>query len=264
MPATHAERVTARRERLEVRAAKARAEANRVGAESHRMLDAIPFGQPMLVGHHSYKRDVNYRARAWRKMGRSVELSKEADRLASLAGSSTGISSDDSDAVELLTVQAAQIRAKIERMKAANKAVRKHAGAGRGAQFAALIALGLSETLANKVLTPDFAGRVGFPSYSITNAGANARRIEARIVELGARQEAAVEAGGSNAAGWVWGEDREANRVWITFPERQDRAVVARLRSAGFIWARSSSRWQRKTSNAAIHHAKAIIEAGAA
>ena len=43
------------------------------------MMDAIPTGQPLLVDHHSYKTDRNYRDRAWNKMGKAVETDKKAD-----------------------------------------------------------------------------------------------------------------------------------------------------------------------------------------
>ena len=41
------------------------------------MMDAIPTGQPLLVDHHSYKTDRNYRDRAWNKMGKAVETDKK-------------------------------------------------------------------------------------------------------------------------------------------------------------------------------------------
>ena len=38
-------------------------EASRRWTTAHTMADGIPFGQPILVGHHSEQRDRNYRER---------------------------------------------------------------------------------------------------------------------------------------------------------------------------------------------------------
>jgi len=41
--------------------------------QAHKMADVIPFGQPILVGHHSEQRDRNYRAKINRKYEKSFE-----------------------------------------------------------------------------------------------------------------------------------------------------------------------------------------------
>src|SRR5436309_1213505 len=94
-------KVEARRERLLAAADK----AERLSAAMHKAASAaasvIPFGQPILVGHHSEGRDRRYRARFNAKYERSFELSKKAAALRSAAESigKAGISSDDPDAV---------------------------------------------------------------------------------------------------------------------------------------------------------------------
>lgn len=54
-------------------------ESSRLSQESSKMIDAIPMEQPLLVDHHSYKSDKNYRDRAWGKMEKSVDVGKKAD-----------------------------------------------------------------------------------------------------------------------------------------------------------------------------------------
>jgi len=66
------ERQETRRERLETAAAKARKEAEVLLGSAHTMADAIPFGQPILVGHHSEGRDRRYRARIEGKFSKGV------------------------------------------------------------------------------------------------------------------------------------------------------------------------------------------------
>lgn len=60
---SYEERQEARRERYLERAEKARAESSEGWQRVREMSDAIPFGQPIHVGHHSEKGDRAYRAR---------------------------------------------------------------------------------------------------------------------------------------------------------------------------------------------------------
>src|SRR5947207_1571026 len=68
------------------------------------MADAIPFGQPILVGHHSEKRDRRFRARIDGKFRKGIALHKKAEDLKHRAASvgTAGISSDDPEAIEKL------------------------------------------------------------------------------------------------------------------------------------------------------------------
>jgi Domain of unknown function (DUF3560) len=79
--ADRAERAGARTERLSERSERRGTEANAAYARAHQMAEAIPFGQPILVGHHSEGRDRNYRAKIERTFGRAFEGMAEAERL---------------------------------------------------------------------------------------------------------------------------------------------------------------------------------------
>ena len=46
--------------------------------------------------------------------------------------------------------------------------------------------LGFSQEKALELLKPDFVGRIGYPSFEITNNGATIRTVKARIEELSA------------------------------------------------------------------------------
>lgn len=291
-------RQDAKRDRLRERADATRAAADAAHATADRMADAIPFGQPILVGHHSESRDRRYRQRIHDTQGRAFDLDRKADRLAERADrvGTAGISSDDPDAVDKLRAKLAEMNEARDTMKRRNALIRKHARAGHDAQLAALVADGMDNAAANNLLTPQF-GRRGY-TFTLTNLTANAKRVEQRITELeAARTSPPVEGGRrgrcaacgqtvTDAAGtWVddtgsdvcgtaggnqphdpadvieWGEDRDMNRVWIAFPAKPGTELRARLRSAGFRWAPSLGRWQRHTSNAAIYHARQIVEA---
>ena len=98
------ERQQARKERYEKRAEQLREEAKRLHGQAHEMASAIPFGQPILVGHHSEGRDRRYRERIHNTFGRSFAAQEKAEyyeRKAESVGRS-GISSDDPDAIKKL------------------------------------------------------------------------------------------------------------------------------------------------------------------
>jgi hypothetical protein len=57
------EKKQAKIERLEDAANRAQGNANSLHAQAQSMASVIPFGQPILVGHHSEGRDRRYRVR---------------------------------------------------------------------------------------------------------------------------------------------------------------------------------------------------------
>ena len=73
-----------------------------------------------------------------------------------------------------------------EKMKAANKALRmKDTEKGD----AALRELGYTYAQIAELRKPDFCGRVGFPSYMLTNNNQNIHRVENRLKALKAAKE---------------------------------------------------------------------------
>src|SRR3546814_14142517 len=83
------EKQEARRERLLAAADKAEARADQAyrRADLREEVSGIPFGQPILVGHHSERRHRRTIARAEAAMGRAVAESKRADELRRKAAS---------------------------------------------------------------------------------------------------------------------------------------------------------------------------------
>lgn len=72
-------RAAARAVRLEERAEKAHAEAEAQFASERRILDPIPFGQPILAGHHSQRRHERALEKAQRHFERGIEADKRAE-----------------------------------------------------------------------------------------------------------------------------------------------------------------------------------------
>jgi hypothetical protein len=256
-----------KRDRLEAAASKARAESSaRLGA-ARRLGDAIPFGQPILVGHHSERRHRRDIEKIDRNMRKGFAASDRANELASRAASigTGGISSDDPIAVQKLKAELAPLVEMQAKMKAANAAIRKHANAGPAAQIAALVALGYSATIAAKLLEKDFAGRIGFADYKITNNGANIRRIEKRIAELAKKDETPARApisGTIEGLTFTIRENKDANRTQIEFSGKPGEALRSKLKSAGFRWAPTEGAWQRQISNGAWYQATHALGVG--
>jgi hypothetical protein len=142
---TYEQKQEARRERLAARAERLAEKSQQAFARSSRAMDGIPFGQPILVGHHSEGRHRAALKRSDNAMRQCCELLKQANETARRAESigSGGISSDDPDAVTKLEQRLAELEAKRIKIKA-----RDH------------------------------------ESWELSNLAANIRRIKQRIAEL--------------------------------------------------------------------------------
>lgn len=246
-----------RRERFEELAAKAKRESDAVAAESYRMSQAIPMGQPILIGHHSERRDRNYRERMWNKMGKSVELAKKAEYYERRAAAvdNGAISSDDPDAVRKLKEKLAGLEAYQERMKAVNAVVRKKK-LTYAEKILEIARVGsISESEAAKLLAGDFAGRLGYPGYALQNNNANIQRVKERIAQLErqhAQAEKQAEAGGPEAIegnGYTLRFDVAENRIMFEFPGKPAEDVRTVLKRNGFKWSPTRGAWVRFLAN---------------
>ena len=218
----------ARRERLEARAARARAESSAAFEGVRKIADGIPLGQPILVGHHSEARARRDVERIDRGMRRGVEGAKEAEALARAADAvgTGGISSDDPDAV-------AKLREELVALEAAH--------------------------VIDKVRNKATPGSV--PGYRLTNRSANMRRIRGRIADLEKRAADVTterEIGGARVV-----DDVEANRLRIYFANdaRPTSEQLEGLKGHGFRWTPSEGCWQRHRSPGASFWAERICGA---
>ncbi len=236
----------ARRARYEARAERAHQESDALAKRSMTMADAIPFGQPVLVGHYSEGRDRRFRAKIENLMGKAVEAHRKADYYADKAASvgTGGISGNDPDALEKLRAEYEQGQTVQARMKAVNAAIRKHAASGRDAQIGALMKLGLDEAGANARLTPDFCGRIGHASYELSNHSANLRRIAKRIKELESIGQ--LKTAERECKGFIYRESVEDNRVMFIYPGKPELETRTLLKRHGFKWSPSSGAWVRQ------------------
>lgn len=243
------ERQARRRKRLIERAAKKEAEAAAAFARSAQMTEGIPLGQPILIGHHSERRQRRDIERSRRALDRGTAANQEAAALRSRAASvgHAGVSSDDPDAIPKLQAKLIEAETAHARMVTSNKLTRKR-------DRDRLRSLGFTERQIERMFVetdPPFA------AYQLTNSSANIRRLKARIAEL--RQHAEQEQAFAPIEGDSWRIYAEDNRLCIAFTERVSQDYYAQLRSHGFVWSRTRTAFVRKFSQQAISWARRIV-----
>ncbi len=225
-----------------------------------RMADVIPFGQPILVGHHSEKRDRNYRSKIHNTFSKSVEAEKKADYYAERAESilnNTAISSDDPNAIDKLQDKLKGMQAAQELYKAINKIVRK-VKLSETEKVTELVALGLKEQTAIELLTPGRFGGMGVPQYKLTNNNGNMKRVKDRIAYL--QRISKIESSEKEIKGVKLVVSQEDNRVQMFFPDKPSEEIRSRLKSLGFHWSPSVSAWMKMISEYGIRQAEEFLK----
>jgi hypothetical protein len=191
-----------RRERLEARLAKreewaAAREARSEAAfdRAHEVASGIPFGQPILVGHHSEGRARRDQARIEGGMRAGVENARAAeDHRSKAAGLESQLArtvfSDDVDAVERLSEQVRDLEAARDRIKAYNASCRR----GRPDE-SLLDERQRADIETIRRVAPYQVGKNGsFPGYTTASLGQRIREKKQRIATF-MRERAAAEAG---------------------------------------------------------------------
>ncbi|WP_461791390.1 DUF3560 domain-containing protein [Pedobacter sp.] len=249
------ERKQNRIDHAEEQARKNEAKANALSQTASEMASVIPMGQPILVGHHSEKRDRNYRAKIGNTFQRSIDASKKADHYrekAKTIESNTAISSDDPEALDKIDAKISQLEKLQAFMKSANKCIRKNDKEG----FLKLE--GATEAIWQMLNTPDHFHGVGYPLYRLTNNNANIRRLKIRRAQLAKfenRETETVEVQGVKIV-----QNVEANRIQLIFDGIPSEEVRQQLKKRfSFRWCRSEGAWQRHLNNNGIYSAKQFL-----
>lgn len=144
-----------------------------------------------------------------------------------------------------------------EMMKAANKIVRDKKLA-EIEKIDELVALGFREETAMKILEPDYCGRIGFPSYALTNNLAKIKDAEARM-----KRHATLAQQEDEIHKYSWGElhvDYSDERYRFIFDGKPAQEVINLMKSNAFKWSRSNSAWQRQITANAKYAVNRMIE----
>jgi hypothetical protein len=189
-----------RRERMERRLEKRRewagkAEARQANAceTAHKISERFEMGQPILCGHHSEARALKDQSRMHNQMSKAVEAGELAKTHESKADNIEAalertVFSDDDDATEKLQARIAEHEKQADKMKAINKAYKKHHG-----DVSEMVADGIiDERMAASIESTLKAcpwDKVPFPTYQLSNLRARIRTDKKRLGEVADRKQ---------------------------------------------------------------------------
>lgn len=248
MTLTRRERLEARLARRQEWAASREAKANASFSAARKLSAQIPFGQPILVGHHSERHARRDAEKITNGMLKGVEHSNMAEHHESRAHGianqlETSIFSDDENAIQALEAKIAGMEAERAKMTLTNKLYRK--GDAEGLKALGIDLERLRTSLAAKGA---YWGKAPHLPYEMQNLGGNITRCRKRIEDIkrrNARTEAAEQAGGVSI------EDH-GEYVRVTFAEKPEREIIDALKAAGFWWGGGSWSGKRAALPAAL------------
>lgn len=238
-----------RQARLYLRAAKAMVESCECDMQSHAIANRRPFGQPILVGHHSegrHRRDLQRQENLDRKRFELYEKAKRLKRSAmavtSVAGSRV-IFSDDENAIQKLEQKAQQLESERDKRKAINAEYRKLKG-----DIDAMTTVSDELKSSMKQLRENWYMGADkwrpFDAYTFQNTGAELRRIRNRISELKRREEAQERP--VRTIGSIEIRDNlDFGKVELHFPGKPSDEIRTNLKRWGFRWVRTVGCWSR-------------------
>ena len=237
---TRRERLENKLERRQEWAEKAEARSNAAIATARKITENIPFGQPILVGHHSESGHRRAIERSAAQMDKGVAEYRLAEHHRSKAeGLETYLENtifdDDPDAIEKIEKKLSVLEKSQQVMVAVNKVCRNKKLDESG-KIAAIVELGLSEETAKELLHPvhDWQS-VGFASYSLSNNNANIRRYRERLESL-KRRKTLIERAESAESGVVIDYMCDGKYARVTFAEKPERYIINALKTAGYRW----------------------------
>lgn len=235
---TTRERLEHKLEKREEWAAKASERCTAEFETARQITEHIPFGQPILVGHHS---EAGHRRAIERSAGH-MDKGCEAYNLAKYHESKARglqdqlertIFSDDEDAVERIEAKIAEREALQERYKNANKVIRSKMTADE--KVAELVKLGFEEESARERVEKN----AQIPAYAMTNNNSEIRRLKQRLVSIKARN-ARREAAEQSENGVTVTHCTGTAYIEVTFAEKPDRSIINDLKTSGFYWRQGS------------------------
>ncbi len=197
---------------------------------SRKLGEMIPFGQPILVGHHSEKGHRRALDKINNLMSKSIEQEKKADYYENKAENilnSNVISSDNPDAVKLLKEKLDGLESKREQVKEYNKKAKAEK----------------KEKIA---------------SYVLANLAGNIRTVKQRILKLEKVEEMPEIDEVINGVKII--SNKEENRIQLFFEGKPEEDKRTELKRNGFRWSPYNRCWQRQISNRALYLAKELVK----
>ncbi len=237
--ATKQDRIDAYKEKQEAKESrylelseKASAESSEAFKASTEITKMIPFGQPILVGHHSEAGHRRAIARSCSKMDRAVELSNKSEYYANKADATknnNAISSDNPEAIDLLKEKITELESQRTDIKDFNKKARSEK-------------------------------KDQHPGWMLSNLGQNITSAKKRIIQLEKLDK--IEETEETINGVVLKTNKDDNRVQLFFDGKPEEEVRTKLKRNGFRWSPRNGCWQRQLNPWAIKIARDLIKGG--
>ena len=214
------QKIADKRERYATLATRKQTESDQAYKKAASIADMIPFGQPILVGHHSERGHRKALSTIDSNMRKSIEADKTATYYANKAENygNNGISSEDPDALAKLEIKLANALAEHEGIKARRK---------------------LNQAAA----------------YELSNSNGRIRAIKERIKVL--ERMGNLEAISASGEGWEIYEDD--SRICFKSPSKPDTETIGKLKHRGFKWSPTRAAWVRLKTPNAIYSTKLLI-----
>jgi hypothetical protein len=155
------------------------------------------------------------------------------------------VKSTDVNALTKLETKLGKLEKNQELMRSANKLVRSKK-LTYDQKVSGMQELGLSESNSRALLTPDYAGRLGFASYQLTNNNAKIKATKDRIASVSSLQADARDIG-TTAKEFDGGKvevNREDQRIRFLFDAKPDAETRAVLKRNSFRWSPKNEAWQ--------------------
>ncbi len=224
------------------------------------MAACIPFGQPILIGHHSEKRDRRFRERITNKFNKSIEASNKSEYYEKKANvNSNAILSDDPQAIIKLREKISLLEKRRDKYKLINKTIKKHLGSkkgiclDKGSQETEAIKKALkkdleqickSQSTIDQLMTPSYLGHYGIQGFSITSLTTKIREAKKRIaymIEEEKREDINFKVNDVEVK-------EEEGRINIYFPDKPEEAFRKKIKSypLSLKWSRWGQCWTRK------------------
>lgn len=165
-------------------------------------------------------------------------------------------------ALESLKAQLSYLEGLQDFMKQANALHRKKDLAGLEALFKGRYGENGAARMA-EYLKPDYAGRIGFEGWRLSNNLANIKRIRERVIDLEDRVQKAetVPQESEKLNGLEVIRNHEEDRLQLIFGGKPNESVRGVLKSNGFKWSPRFGAWQRQlTPNAELALKRILTE----
>ncbi len=263
-------RIAAKKERLAEKAQAVRKESEATYKQAKALSDIIPFGQPILVGHHSERRHRKHLDKVGNTFRKSFELNDKADYYDNKADSvgTGGISSLDPEAKDKLQAKIDSLKANNEYMKTVNKFYKslytkafKKSGDEKEAFKMAVKELGETyEDAAKEIM--QIVKFYAFPPLArikpYVPSTVEIRRLEKRIATLESAKN--IEIKEIEKPGFKVVFDTEAMYIKFIFDGKPAEEIRNVLKRNAFKWSRYNSAWVRKLTDNARFSTKYTIE----